>query len=166
MVLHLKRFTTSLSGVQKVNTYVPTPLEIRCFCESCSKTEKSKTTPHKYQLSCVIMHLGASMASGHYIAYSRAAVSIHFPRVTFQKKNVLIDSQAETCDYTDCSRDIPKSYLGSSSKEMSANILKFFKAKALGNSLSENQNGVGSNSKKNDSQVIQFLNIFGYLQNV
>lgn len=96
------------------------------------------------------------MASGHYIAYSRAAVSIHFPVFDF-KKNILNHSQADTCDYTDCSRDIPKSYLGSSGKEMSANILKYLKAKALGNSLNETQNGVGSNSKKNDSQVSLLL---------
>lgn len=104
------------------------------------------------------MHLGASMASGHYIAYSRAAVSMqYFPEFDLKKKNVLNDSQADTCDYTDCSRDIPKSYLGSSGKEMSANILKYLKAKALGNSLNETQNGVGSNSKKNDSQVSLLL---------
>ncbi|XP_076258874.1 ubiquitin specific protease 1 [Rhynchophorus ferrugineus] len=137
MVLHLKRFTTSSSGVEKVNTYVPTPLEIRCFCESCNKVEKSKTTPHKYRLSCVIMHLGTSMASGHYIAYSRA--------------------QLQTKDYVDCSRSIPKGYQG---KELSVNILKFIKSKALGNSLTETTNGLGPNSK-NDVQVCQSIGCCG-----
>lgn len=139
MVLHLKRFTTSSSGVQKVNTYLPTPLEIRCFCESCSKIDKSKMTPHRYRLNCVIMHLGASIASGHYIAYSRACV--------------------QTSDYIECTRDIPKNYLNSSGKEISVSVLKFFnKAKALGNTLSETQNGLGPHSKKNDAQVCQSIN--------
>lgn len=87
MVLHLKRFTTSMSGVQKVNSYVPTPLEIRCFCESCSKIDRMKKTPHRYKLSCVIMHLGASIASGHYIAYSRASVNI-FSFIFSRKKKI------------------------------------------------------------------------------
>ncbi|KAH1005694.1 ubiquitin carboxyl-terminal hydrolase 1 [Dendroctonus ponderosae] len=139
LVLHLKRFTTTLSGIQKVNTYVPTPLEIKCFCETCAKVENTKTTPHRYQLSCVIMHLGASMASGHYIAYSRASV--------------------ETSDYVECSRDTPKSYLTSSSKEM--NFLRMLKAKALGNSLSETDNGFTLNSKKQDTQVCQSINCCG-----
>ncbi|XP_050303201.1 ubiquitin carboxyl-terminal hydrolase 1 [Anthonomus grandis grandis] len=139
MVLHLKRFTTSLSGVQKVNTFVPTPLEIRCFCEGCSKMDSTKITPHRYRLSCVIMHLGASMASGHYIAYSRASV--------------------ETYDYVECTRDIPKNYLSSSNKEVT--LLKFFKTKALGNSLSETQNGIGTNSKKNDAQLCQSMSCCG-----
>ncbi|XP_030752541.1 ubiquitin carboxyl-terminal hydrolase 1 isoform X2 [Sitophilus oryzae] len=137
MVLHLKRFTTSSSGVAKVNSFVPTPLEIRCFCEGCNKIERNRTTPHKYRLSCVIMHLGTSMASGHYIAYSRAS--------------------PQAGDYTDCSRNIPKGYQG---KEISVSFLKFFKSKTLGaNPINETaQNGLGP---KNEVQVCQSIGCCG-----
>ncbi|EEZ98975.1 ubiquitin carboxyl-terminal hydrolase 1 [Tribolium castaneum] len=118
MVLQLKRFTTSSAGVQKVNTYLPTPLELECFCESCCNVEEDETPPHRYRLCCVIMHLGASMASGHYIAYVKA--SDHFE------------------DYVECSRNMPKGSLSASSSEKSLNILKFFKPRTIG-SLSENK---------------------------
>lgn len=58
MVLQLKRFTSSTAGVQKVNTFLPTPLEIECFCESCCNYEEGSLPLHRYQLCCVIMHLG------------------------------------------------------------------------------------------------------------
>ncbi|XP_044259718.1 ubiquitin carboxyl-terminal hydrolase 1 [Tribolium madens] len=118
MVLQLKRFTTSSAGVQKVNTYLPTPLEMACFCESCCNVEEDETPPHRYRLCCVIMHLGASMASGHYIAYVKA--SDHFE------------------DYAECSRNMPKGSLSASSSEKSLNILKYFKPRTIG-SLSENK---------------------------
>lgn len=54
MVLQLKRFTTTTAGVQKVNSFLPTPLLLECFCESCCRD----TPQHRYQLCCVIMHLG------------------------------------------------------------------------------------------------------------
>merc|ERR1719186_2499783 len=44
-----------------------------CFCVDCRESPES--TPrnfHKYQLYAVILHLGATLASGHYIAYVRA----------------------------------------------------------------------------------------------
>ncbi|KAJ8960399.1 hypothetical protein NQ318_013679 [Aromia moschata] len=124
MVLQLKRFTTSTTGIQKVNTYLPTPLKMACFCENCCKEEKS-TAPHCYQLCCVIMHLGGTMASGHYIAY----VKVPDPRE----------------DYGECSRDLPKGSLSASSSEKSLNFLKYLKPKALGNSLIESKNGLPSN---------------------
>ncbi|KAG5878430.1 hypothetical protein JTB14_026303 [Gonioctena quinquepunctata] len=105
MVLQLKRFTTSTSGVQKVNTYLPTPLALQCFCESCCKMEGAEATAHQYKLCCVIMHLGGTMASGHYIAYVKASDHLE--------------------DYTDCFRDLPKGSLSASSSEKSLNILKF-----------------------------------------
>ncbi|KAL1491458.1 hypothetical protein ABEB36_012055 [Hypothenemus hampei] len=131
LILHLKRFTTTLYGVRKVNTYVPTPLEIMCFCESCTSIENPIETRHKYQLNCVIMHLGNSMENGHYITYSRASV--------------------KTTDYTECTRETPKNYFNTSGKDLTANFLKIFKPKALG----EMQNGTGLNAKKNELQICQ-----------
>ncbi|XP_056640161.1 ubiquitin carboxyl-terminal hydrolase 1 [Diorhabda carinulata] len=126
MVLQLKRFTTSTMGVQKVNTYLPTPLALECFCESCCKVEENQSRIHRYKLCCVIMHLGGTMASGHYIAYVKATDHLE--------------------DYTDCTRDLPKGSLSASSSEKSLNILKFLKPRSLGGSLIDSRNGLTSRS--------------------
>lgn len=143
MVLQLKRFTTSSSGVQKVNTYLPTPLELKCFCENCCRIENKESLPHRYQLCCVIMHLGGTMASGHYIAYVKA--SDHFE------------------DYSDCTRDLPKGSLSASSSEKSLNILKFLKPKALniGNSLLESKNGLSSKVLMNGVRMCKSMDCCG-----
>lgn len=118
MVLQLKRFTTTVAGVQKVNSYLPTPLELACFCETCCQQQPQ----HSYQLCCVIMHLGGTMASGHYIAYVKA--TDHFT------------------DYMDCTKDAPKTTLSASSSEKSLSILKYLKPKVI-----ESKNGgLASNS--------------------
>lgn len=143
MVLQLKRFTTSSSGVQKVNTYLPTPLELECFCENCCRIEDKESLPHRYQLCCVIMHLGGTMASGHYIAYVKA--SDHFE------------------DYSDCTRDLPKGSLSASSSEKSLNILKYLKPKALGigNSLLESKNGLSSKVLMNGVRMCKSMDCCG-----
>jgi ubiquitin carboxyl-terminal hydrolase 1 len=56
--------------MSKINDYIPTPLSMDCFCTECHQTKPSK---HNYRLYAVIMHLGATLASGHYIAYVRAS---------------------------------------------------------------------------------------------
>lgn len=128
MVLQLKRFMTTLTGVQKVNTYFPTPLELACFCESCCEFNEKRSN-HSYHLCCVIMHLGGSMASGHYIAYVRASdTSTH---------------------YLDCPHDVPKSSLSASSSEKSINLLKSLKnlkPKSLSNALNESKNDIHKTS--------------------
>lgn len=114
MVLQLKRFT---SGIQKVTTYLPTPLELACFCETCCNLDENETKPHLYRLCCIIMHLGATLASGHYITYVRASDNVE--------------------DYVECTRNMPKGSLSASSSEKSLNILKYFKPRTIGNSLIE-----------------------------
>lgn len=121
MVLQLKRFTTTAAGVQKVNSYLPTPLKLECFCESCCQLQSGRSL-HRYQLCCVIMHLGGTMASGHYIAYVK--VTDHF------------------ADYTDCNRDLPRGTLSASSSEKSINFLKYLKPRAPSSSIIENKNGI------------------------
>ncbi len=90
MVLQLKRFTTATGGpksysVSKINDYIPTPFTMNCFCTQCMSPPSSKSSgrggghqpkgdsKHLYKLYAVIMHLGATLASGHYIAYVRAS---------------------------------------------------------------------------------------------
>ena len=75
LVLQLKRFTTvaSKTYVSKLTDFIPTPFTLDCFCTECSSPNFNSTARHKYRLYSVILHLGASLASGHYIAYVRAA---------------------------------------------------------------------------------------------
>lgn len=47
MVLQLKRFTTTVAGVQKVNSYLPTPLDLECFCETCCQQQEGSIPPHR-----------------------------------------------------------------------------------------------------------------------
>ncbi|XP_054280513.1 ubiquitin carboxyl-terminal hydrolase 1-like isoform X1 [Macrosteles quadrilineatus] len=70
LILHLKRFSSSYgSCVQKVNEYMPTPIELSCFCNKCKDLEE-RLKPHRgYQLYGIIMHLGSTLASGHYVSY-------------------------------------------------------------------------------------------------
>lgn len=69
LTLQIKRFSSGYgSVVSKVNEHMPTPLRLGCFCEGCEKLG-SPSPDHEYSLYSVIMHLGATMASGHYVAY-------------------------------------------------------------------------------------------------
>ncbi|XP_045468882.1 ubiquitin carboxyl-terminal hydrolase 1 [Harmonia axyridis] len=137
MILQLKRFNTSTSGVHKVNTYLPTPLELDCFCESCCKLNGDEVSSHYYKLSCIIMHLGGTMASGHYIAYVKASNYYN--------------------SYHDCSRDMPKTGLSASCSEKSLNILKFLKPRAVANSLMEAKNGISSKNILNGLKICKSI---------
>jgi ubiquitin carboxyl-terminal hydrolase 1 len=72
LVLHLNRFaaTASRSYVSKLTDYMPTPLLMDCFCQKCRESPGAPL--HRYRLYSVILHLGASLASGHYITCVRA----------------------------------------------------------------------------------------------
>ena len=77
MVLQLKRFTATgnKSYTSKINEYIPTPFTMNCFCTQCMPNGGEATvgsSKHHYRLYAVIMHLGATLASGHYTAYVRA----------------------------------------------------------------------------------------------
>ena len=74
LVLQLKRFTTvaSKTYVSKLTDFIPTPFTLDCFCAECNSGKSGKCSG-KYRLYSVILHLGASLASGHYIAYVRAS---------------------------------------------------------------------------------------------
>lgn len=110
LVLQLKRFSQSANGTEKINSYMPTPLILECFCNDCRLKNDAKAI-HSYQLYSVIMHLGATMASGHYIAYTRASDYYN--------------------DYLECSRENPnKSTFSSGELSKTINFLKLFKPKS------------------------------------
>lgn len=142
MVLQLKRFTTTASGIQKVNTHLPTPLELQCFCESCCDLEEEAQPLHRYQLCCVIMHLGGSMTTGHYIAFVRANTG-HFT------------------DYAECDRDQPRGSLSASSSEKSINFLKYLKPRNLGNSFIEARNGFSASRTVNGLRLCRSIDCCG-----
>lgn len=89
MVLQLKRFTAATgsksSYMSKINDHIPTPFTLNCFCTQCMphtaagyppvhSAQASNVKPrHIFKLYAVIMHLGATLASGHYIAYVKAS---------------------------------------------------------------------------------------------
>ena len=63
---------------------MPTPLNLQCFCEECNNIAdqarhgsssgnhlKENSQRHVYNLYSVIMHQGATMTAGHYVAYTR-----------------------------------------------------------------------------------------------
>lgn len=82
LVLQLKRFTATNN---KINDFIPTPFTMSCFCTQCLPPDQPPLPPgesrpppkHHYRLFAVIMHLGATLASGHYIAYVRASVDLN-----------------------------------------------------------------------------------------
>ncbi|XP_046393814.1 ubiquitin carboxyl-terminal hydrolase 1 [Ischnura elegans] len=102
LILHLNRFSAQpsenvgshhsskawpMTCMYKVKNYMPTPMTLDCFCETCRESEM-EPTPHSYRLYGVIMHIGASIASGHYVSYVRASQS---------------EYEYYQCDYDQCS---------------------------------------------------------------
>lgn len=84
LVLQLKRFTAATNKsafMSKINDFIPTPFTMNCFCTQCLPPDAplefhQRPPKHHYRLFSVIMHLGATLASGHYIAYVRASVDL------------------------------------------------------------------------------------------
>ncbi|KAG8228740.1 hypothetical protein J437_LFUL007075 [Ladona fulva] len=89
LILQLKRFSAQpsehvgshlgsriwpMTCMYKVKNYMPTPLTLDCFCETCRLSETG-TPPHSYRLYGVIMHIGSTIASGHYVSYVRVSQS-------------------------------------------------------------------------------------------
>lgn len=69
LIFQLGRFDNRLN---KIHTITPTPLELDCFCTSCTENRQSdECIDHKYRLYGVIIHLGTTLRSGHYTAYAR-----------------------------------------------------------------------------------------------
>lgn len=121
LVLQLKRFTAvaSKTYVSKLTDFIPTPLSMDCFCAGCSAGGSQRCARHKYRLYSVILHLGASLASGHYIAYVRCG-----------------DNSA---DYTQCKRPSSGEVVKTSKKK---GLFKMFsKSSTL---PVENKNGLAS----------------------
>lgn len=57
--------------MEKINSYIPTPFTLKCFCNSCLNLPDEEKL-HIYKLYSVITHVGATMSVGHYVAYTCA----------------------------------------------------------------------------------------------
>ena len=99
--------------MEKINNYMPTPLVLECFCEECYNEQSYRSgsvrseSRHLYKLYSVIMHQGATMTAGHYVAYSR------LPDVS--------------ADYNHCDRDIKRQVPPQHSNSISEKPNSFFK---------------------------------------
>lgn len=69
LIIQLKRFS---GGMEKINSYIPTPLTLHCFCSQCYDMPAEADKLHEYRLYSVITHVGATMSAGHYVAYTCA----------------------------------------------------------------------------------------------
>lgn len=68
LIIQLKRFS---GGMEKINSYIPTPFTLQCFCSTCINDLGSRSVKeHEYQLYSVITHVGSTLQAGHYIAYT------------------------------------------------------------------------------------------------
>lgn len=68
LIIQLKRFS---GGMEKINSYIPTPFTLQCFCSDCMRAGSDTTKRlHVYKLYSVITHVGATLSVGHYIAYT------------------------------------------------------------------------------------------------
>lgn len=89
LIIQLKRFS---GGMEKINSYIPTPFTLQCFCSSCcSKNDQAKD--HEYRLYSVITHVGATMCAGHYIAYT-CSLNLHSAYINCPKDIKRKEAQA------------------------------------------------------------------------
>ncbi|KZC05514.1 PREDICTED: ubiquitin carboxyl-terminal hydrolase 1 [Dufourea novaeangliae] len=144
LILQLKRFSTAAGSMEKINNHMPTPLTLQCFCEECNNDQARGTggrseSRHVYKLYSVIMHQGATMTAGHYVAYTR-----------------LPDESAFT-EYFQCDRDSKGQSSGQSSSNTNTNanasssdktsgIFKYFRSKPSASESKEQLVRVGCRS--------------------
>lgn len=115
LIVQFKRFNSQL---EKINTYVPTPLTLECFCLTCLSSRGS-AKQHEYRLYSVIAHVGATMNRGHYIAFTRSLPHNNFCENCQQGIDDCNQTKAEhtRCSGETCCSFKPEARL-SSSEEM------------------------------------------------
>ncbi|XP_012289021.1 ubiquitin carboxyl-terminal hydrolase 1 [Orussus abietinus] len=123
LILQLKRFSTAAGSMEKINNHMPTPLTLQCFCEECGNDHQRGTTQravdsrHVYKLYSVIMHQGATMTAGHYVAYTK------------------LPDDSATSEYLRCDRDGKRhicsqsSNLPNNTSDKSSGFFRYFKSK-------------------------------------
>ncbi|XP_059612070.1 ubiquitin carboxyl-terminal hydrolase 1 [Phlebotomus argentipes] len=113
LVIQLKRFS---GGMEKINSYIPTPFTLQCFCRKCYALAESKKI-HVYKLYSVITHVGATLSAGHYITYT-CSLDTYSEYVNCDKeKRRLMQSQQEQHQQAAAAAGVEKSNGGLSSLE-------------------------------------------------
>lgn len=83
LIIQLKRFS---GGMEKINSYIPTPFTLQCFCSECI-SDYGNAKEHEYKLYSVITHVGSTLQAGHYIAYTSS----------LNQDSIYIDCQKNRC---------------------------------------------------------------------
>ena len=113
---------------------MPTPMQLDCFCEHCQASPESPV--HSYKLYAIIMHLGATMASGHYVAYTRVSPS--------------------TADYASCPRARAAS-AAAAAAAAAASASATSNATSSGRSSSERGSSTNSGSSGGGGGIMRFF---------
>uniref|UniRef100_A0A336MD53 CSON014339 protein n=1 Tax=Culicoides sonorensis TaxID=179676 RepID=A0A336MD53_CULSO len=150
LVIHLKRFS---GGMEKINSYIPTPFTLKCFCNSCINLPDEEKL-HIYKLYSVITHVGATMSVGHYVAYTCALDIQNEYRICtndrtkivslFQKENSTCDTNASSQSGSNPS--LATSNGGSDKNQTGKSLKRFF----FGPKKASSSNDLKSNSFKSN----------------
>lgn len=82
LIVHLGRFDNQLN---KICTPTPISFGMNCFCIECMERIRcGGLSAHHYRLVSVIIHVGNTPTSGHYIAYVRAPEKSQQPQFECQ----------------------------------------------------------------------------------
>ena len=126
LILQLKRFSTAAGSMEKINNHMPTPLILQCFCEECNNDQAHgpaggrSESRHVYKLYSVIMHQGATMTAGHYVAYTRLPDESAFAECFQCDRDSKRQSSAQGSSNANAN---------SSSSDKTLGIFKYFKSK-------------------------------------
>lgn len=133
--------------MEKINSYIPTPLILNCFCVKCYSVPDNEK-PHIYRLYSVITHVGATMSVGHYIAYT-CSLDVFKAYVNCPKdknKKELLNSRNQTKSDTQSS----SSSAGSGSEKNSGRMKKII----FGRSKASSSGDMTKNFKNNINGVM------------
>lgn len=84
LIVQLSRFDNEM---KKVKIEAPIPLTLKCFCTSCIENRKKQyLSEHLYHLYGMIVHLGRTPTSGHYMAYVRGMKEASDPLTECESK--------------------------------------------------------------------------------
>lgn len=72
MIVQLSRFD---SNMNKIETATPIPFTMACFCVDCVNSIRNEgNSMHQYHLYGIILHVGSTLRSGHYISYVKFSI--------------------------------------------------------------------------------------------
>ena len=118
--------------MSKICDHIPTPFTMSCFCTQCLPNGSAMASSiniqhtqasakHHYQLYAVIMHHGATLASGHYTSYVRAHDQA-WEYLNCQRRNSNNRSQCNSAERVKSSKNGDKNISSGSGK----GIMKYF----------------------------------------